>query len=993
MDKRLNTRLLMTVCYAVVAGVGLFMAFGSDWALYRPLADALPGLGRALGAAGRWPASTWMMVASGAFAAAGAAFLWFKRPRACTAALLAAGVLLGGGRFYQAVDVTDPRHISHFLTDQQDKVSLVRGTVVQEPDQRERYVNLVVQPEELAPDADKPAESMKLPTRAGLMLVRVYPGVGEYYGRASYGDRVEVRSPLMPTKDLTNPSGFDYGRYLRVRGIHATSPPWGLRHPGQVRYLGPGRVSFLVRVSLALKAKLLQSIRHTMPYPESAFLGGVTLGLRAGLPQEIKMQFQETGVAHVLAVSGLHVGFVHALLWMLCRVFRVPRRASYFVIVLGLIMFAIITGASPATRRAVLMSSIGQGIHTFGGFGIYASTVLTIPLAGLILLLANPLLAPDGSFVLSIVAVWSLAHLSGPSERIIRLFESGWRLAAAVAAMAAWTLASVLAPDAFHGGWAWAALFALFAVFFAAASRLERVRPIRGFDLSLLPGWLRGLLIAQCAILIGMTFPLSALYFQRFSISGVYANLIAIPLIGFIVQLGLLAGLLDLAFSSVGLPGAGTAVALCMNASNWFLCRFFLDVTAFFSKHFPYPYLPSPGVKELLIFYALVLGLVFWEPIAQRVALVWRWAATPARRYALVLTALALVAVPAARTAFPQWHGELSVVFFDVGQGNSALVRTPRGRAILIDGGSQGRGGWGTGETVLAPALAKFNVRGLEAVVLTCVRDGSGGGLDFVLRHFPARTVFAAVDPRRFSSRMTLKGFLAALGDPYLYARPEDPESHETFVMMHELWGNPGFREPLRTAKRGDVLFREKASGGEIVLEVLWPPEPIGGPQSAVVGTPDDLGNRSMVLRLSYGKVSFLLASQLGQAGEWALLESARPEQLRADWLALAAGGNAASSTREFLDAVGPSRAVMQTGYVGWRDRRRYHAAGDQAASVEARCRSRGIEVFRTDLYGAVTVTTDGRTSRSETVLPAPSARDRANADEAAEARDTQVRL
>ncbi|HRY29916.1 MAG TPA: ComEC/Rec2 family competence protein, partial [Elusimicrobiota bacterium] len=880
------------------------------------------------------------------------------------ALLLLGGFSLGASRYFQTTDLTNPHHISHLAGDSYDKAVILRGTIIQDPDYRERYVNVTLQPEEVVLDPKKPEERIRLFGNTGLVRATIYPNVGNYYWRVSYGDRVELAMPLMKTRDLTNPSGFNFGRYLRARGVYATAPPWGIRQPGHIRYLGRGRVSFLVKLSLDLKLNLLSSIRRTMPYPESAFLGGVTLGLRAGLPQKIKLQFQETGVGHVLAVSGLHVGFVHALLLMICRVFRIHRRISYFVIVFGLIVFAIITGASPATQRAVLMSSIGQAIYTFGGLGIRGSTVMTIPLAGMILLLLNPTIAPDGSFVLSIVAVWSLAHLSGAMVRLLEIFGRGWKFLAGLFFMLVWTGIAVLDAAAFTRAPAWISLGLVSAAAVAAAFYLDRKYPMPGVSLFVLPGWFTGLAAAQGAILLGMTFPLSAMFFQRYSVSGTYANFIAIPLIGFIVQLGLLAGLLELIFTSVGLPAVGTYIALCINASNWYLCQLFLLVTAFFSKHFPYPYVPMPSVSQRVIFYVLVMGFVFWKPLTQWAQSLLEWARTPRRRWAVVGVFTLLIGSIAARTtAFSEMHGKMRVLFFDCGHGNSILIRTPHGKAILIDGGPSGRGGWNTGETVLAPVLAKFNVKNLETVVLTSPRESQGGGLPFVLDHFTVNKIFSTLDGRYFSPRMTFGQFLRALGDRYLINNRHDKESHEAFTMMHDLFVMDVFRAKMEKASAGDVLYEEEAGGKKLILRALWP---LAAP---LRNTKDDVGNNSMVLKLTYGEVSFLFVTQLRQEGEWALLDAAGDE-LKSDWLLVPANGNIEASSPEFLEKVAPKNAVMQTGYVGWRDRRRYHVATKQLDALVERYTRRGITLYRTDVSGAVTVTTDGEDSQSETVLP-----------------------
>ena len=133
------------------------------------------------------------------------------------------------------------------------------------------------------------------------------------------------------------------------------------------------------------------------------------------------------------------------------------------------------------------------------------------------------------------------------------------------------------------------------------AWRLEGVYPLKGFQFFNLPRWFTMFTCAQLAIQIGMMYPLSAVYFKKFPAAGVLANYIAIPLIGLIVQFGLIAGLLDTFFSAIGLTGIGTFLALLINAFNWLLCKGFLGMASFFSEHIPYPHVSTPSSYQMIL--------------------------------------------------------------------------------------------------------------------------------------------------------------------------------------------------------------------------------------------------------------------------------------------------------------------------------------------------------------------------------------------------------
>ncbi|MCS7184726.1 MAG: ComEC/Rec2 family competence protein, partial [bacterium] len=270
----------------------------------------------------------------------------------------------------------------------------------------------------------------ELKGKTGAVFVKIFKSIGELYEKVAYGSHIEVYGQLLPIRRQTNPAGFDFAKHLMARGIYAQVTQFGISSPYQIKLIEtpekPTLWDYVVKIAGYTRVKILQTIRETVPYPYSAFLGGVTLGLRGGVPQWVRQEFQETGVAHVLAVSGLHVGFVHILLLMIVIAFRIPRKIGYFFIVFGLLIFTLITGASPATQRAALMSSIGQFLYTFGRFGIRKATVFTIPISAFIILLLNPMWLPHPSFILSFAAVWSLVYLSYPVKLVLEFLLKGW---------------------------------------------------------------------------------------------------------------------------------------------------------------------------------------------------------------------------------------------------------------------------------------------------------------------------------------------------------------------------------------------------------------------------------------------------------------------------------------------------------------------------------------------------------------------------------------
>jgi competence protein ComEC len=255
------------------------------------------------------------------------------------------------------------------------------------------------------------------------------------------------------------------------------------------------------------------------------------------------------------------------------------------------------------------------------------------------------------------------------------------------------------------------------------------------------------------------------------------------------------------------------------------------------------------------------------------------------------------------------WYGvlndgadQLAVTVLDVGQGEAVLVEAPSGEVVLIDGGPSG--------PALLKALSKElgTGRRIDLVVLTHPQQDHVAGLVALAERYEVR---AAAVNGWFSDLPAYSAWRAALGEQ---------------------------RTPVTVLTSG-----QSARAGKLLFEVLSPPA------GYITSNRDDLNNSSVVLRLTYGSVSFLLTGDLAFEGEDALL--AATGDLRATVLKVGHHGSATSSGAEFITAVRPSVAVISAG----QDNLFGHP------SPATLLRLAGIPVYRTDANGSVRFETDGR--------------------------------
>jgi competence protein ComEC len=299
-----------------------------------------------------------------------------------------------------------------------------------------------------------------------------------------------------------------------------------------------------------------------------------------------------------------------------------------------------------------------------------------------------------------------------------------------------------------------------------------------------------------------------------------------------------------------------------------------------------------------------------------------------------VILALLIVTINRPFPAIPT--GKLAVYFLDVGQGDSALIVFPRGSTMLVDAGGEihlGQGqrssgdrdlaesqsdedgiekglydrSEGIGEIVVSRFLWSLGLRRLDYALATHAHADHIGGFEEVLRNFRVGELMVGHSPR------------------------SDYE----------------FDRLIRRAKLEHVQVASLAQGDRFTLdgveiEVLWPPR---GGENSSSGNDD-----SIVLRVKYGSVSFILAGDIEQEAETRLCEDDR--DMHADLLKVPHHGSKTSSTERFIDRVQPKYAVISVGI-----RSRF---GHPSPAIVGRYRDRGIQVLQTGKNGMVTAESDG---------------------------------
>ncbi|QSQ23912.1 MBL fold metallo-hydrolase [Pyxidicoccus parkwayensis] len=298
-----------------------------------------------------------------------------------------------------------------------------------------------------------------------------------------------------------------------------------------------------------------------------------------------------------------------------------------------------------------------------------------------------------------------------------------------------------------------------------------------------------------------------------------------------------------------------------------------------------------------------------------------------ARLLTLVFVLLASLPGRAAPSLAPTVK-PLTVYFFDVGQGDAALIVSPTGKTVLIDGGPP------EARESLARRLRTLVKEPLDLVILTHPHLDHLGGLALALKTVGAKRY---MDPGFDHPSDAYKELLDVVGDTVGQVMTPEP--------------SPQAPQTLLTIGLGEG----------VALTVLWPRVP---QEPFLDDTRSDPNSNSIVTKLTYGKTAFFFTGDSEPDTEAALLQ--KRIDFSATVLKVAHHGGKHSSTAAFLAAVKPQAAVISCG-AG-------NDYGHPTAEALQRLDASGARVFRTDLDGEVVAVSDGTTVtlRSEKGRAAP---------------------
>jgi len=432
---------------------------------------------------------------------------------------------------------------------------------------------------------------------------------------------------------------------------------------------------------------------------------------------------------------------------------------------------------------------------------------------------------------------------------------------------------------------------ATWALFYVAPAIEEKI-------VKYVPVCLSGMVAISIAPTIATT-PIIFYNFGQVSFVSIISNFLIVPWVEITVILGFVSTLTGLLF----LP-----IAYVLNNTLTLILAILNGIVFLFSG-FPFAckYFAPPGLLVILIYYIILVGGI--ETMRGRLKI------DPCKAAAVIL---ALLCIALLSWGSSHAAGDLVVTFIDVGQGDSILIESPSGQKALIDGGGRQETVSSrsikkedpVGKSIIVPFLRKKGIGKLDLVILTHPHDDHVAGLPYVLEKIKVDMVLDSGQPH------TSRGYYRFL----------------KLIEQKKI--------PYKLARAGQVVDL----GAGVKGYILHPSQPL------ISGTASDLNNNSIVIKLDYGKTTFLFMGDAGFEGEDRMLS--KGYSLINDVLKVGHHGSMTSTSVKLLESVMPKYAVISVGAK--------NKFGHPTPETLRRLENFNVKVYRTDLDGAVIFRSDG---------------------------------
>lgn len=478
------------------------------------------------------------------------------------------------------------------------------------------------------------------------------------------GDYICMSGTVSVPDSATNPGTFDQYIYLRNKGYYLCISNGTIESGNHRPYSIEG---FLY----GIKNRCTKIIDNSFDSESAGIVKAMLVADKSTLDKNIKKLYSESGIAHIMAISGVHVAIIGMTLYGFLRKLKIGRLISGTFSIAIIILYGIMTGMSSSTERAVIMLILSIAAEYFGR---KTDAPTSMGFAMIIMVLGNPYVILDAGFQLSFAAITGVTVVAPQLRKLLRMFKC----------------------------------------FIKEADEKKKQKHKKIISLRKMIIKLIDALVVGIASFITTT-PVIIYYYYQFPPYSILINLIVIPLVSLIVGGSILVVLTGLFFT-------GAAVVMTYPVR---LILFGYKYLCIFASGLPGASVLVGHISIGMVFvYYLSVVLIF---AILRMIRIGKTEREGPILYLMLATVLFLTVVYEVYS----YDKSLKVVYMDVGQGDGVLLRTSGHGGILIDGGSSSNKR--VGEYVMVPVLKYYGVSEVEYAFVSHGDVDHVSGLEYLL--------------------------------------------------------------------------------------------------------------------------------------------------------------------------------------------------------------------------------------------------------------------
>lgn len=660
------------------------------------------------------------------------------------------------------------------------------------------------------------------------------------------GNTVVVQGKVRQFESATNDGQFDMKEYYAIMGIDFSMTGCSYEIVSETYW--PVRHGLYV-----IKNSLSNVLDVSMSKEDAGVLKAMLFGDKTGMDEEIKELYQRNGIAHIIAVSGLHITLWGMGLCRLLRKIHIPLPAANSVSFLFVVMYGLLTGSQASAVRSIIMFSL----YLFSEMVHRTYDLMTaMSLSAALLLFWNPLYAYYSGFLLSFSAVAGIAFIlpfiTGLSKQQ-KLID-----------------AMVLKKDTIVG---------------------KIIKKIKKFIVSSFR--------VSLSVLLS-TLPIQIYFFYTFSIYSLILNILITPFVGILMVVGMAGSVIG-----VIMPGMGKGIL-------WF-CHLILSgyeklCLLFDELPFAHPVIAKPEIHKMIIYYCVLFLLCLcssdcgkrWmkkggKRLTELIPKYGRRIVVNIEKYRAFLAVLLLLL----NSLFLCIHTvkDTTLTMLDVGQGDCFVLEGKSGLCMMIDGGSSSASE--VGKYRIAPFLRSHGIQTVDFVFLTHAdKDHTNGVLELLenpkSNRISIRYLVLTDYAKENEAYQTILSAAQKSGTQVLYFSEGDHIEGNDFMLT--------------------CLYPGKASGkGKDDNGGINGNQGKDNNKTTSIINPDE-NDRSMVLLLECPKQKLLFMGDLTAAYENEIMESPYLQNSSISLLKLGHHGSRFSSSEAFLETFMPKIGLVSAG-------------------------------------------------------------------------------